>query len=76
MVCLATKRFESGHAHQDQLTNELKEAEVFLKEAVQVLIHEPLGTPESNIARAAMADLKQLREYIRDMEKLKRFNLS
>lgn len=76
LVCLATKKFESGRAHQEQLTKELKEAEIFLKEAVEILIYEPIGTPESNIAKAAMADLKQLREYIRDMEKLKRLNMS
>lgn len=57
---------------QDQLIKELKDAEIFLKEAVQILIHEPVNTPESHIARAAMADLKQLREYIREMENLRR----
>lgn len=76
LVCLATKNFENGHSSQDELIKELKEAEIFLKEAVEILIHEPITTPEFNIAKAAMADLKQLRDYIRDMEKLVRLNLS
>lgn len=76
LVCLATKNFENGQSTEDDLINKLKEAEIYLKESVEILIHEPNSTPESNIAKAAMADLKQLREYIRDMEKLKRLNLS
>jgi hypothetical protein len=69
---LANKKYEKSRSKQpDQLITELKEAELYLKEAVQILIHEPISTPESRISRAAMADLKQLREYIRDMEKLK-----
>ena len=72
LVCLANKKYENGRTTQpDQLIVDLKEAEIYLKEAVQILIHEPVTTPESSIARAAMADLKQLREYIRHMEKLK-----
>ena len=72
LVCLANKKYENGRTTQpDQLIVDLKEAEIYLKEAVQILIHEPITTPESRIARAAMADLKQLREYIRHMEKLK-----
>jgi hypothetical protein len=72
LVCLANKKYEKSRSKQpDQLITELKEAELYLKEAVQILIHEPISTPESRISRAAMADLKQLREYIRDMEKLK-----
>ncbi|KAK4012902.1 hypothetical protein OUZ56_025152 [Daphnia magna] len=72
LVCLANRKFESGRMQQDQLIKELKDAEIFLKEAVQILIHEPVNTPESHIARAAMADLKQLREYVREMENLRR----
>jgi hypothetical protein len=76
LVCLANKKYDNGRRNKDpdQLIHELKEAEIYLKEAVQILIHEPINTPESRIARAAMADLKQLREYIREMEKLKHFS--
>lgn len=72
LVCLANQKFESGQMQQDQLIRELKDAEIFLKEAVQILIHEPISTPEWHIARAAMADLKQLRDYISETQNLRR----
>lgn len=68
---IASKNFENGHISEEQLIRQLKESESHLKEAVGILIHEPIGTPENRISQAAMADLKQLRDYIREMEKLK-----
>lgn len=75
LVVLASKKFENGVSDQHRLIKELQEAESYLKEAVGILIHEPVGSPESRIAKAAMADLKQLRDYIRDMEHLKLMNI-
>lgn len=68
LVVLASKKFENGNTNEEQLTKELKDAEAILKEAVEILIFEPVRSPEHCIAKAAMADLKQLREYIREME--------
>ena len=72
LVCLASKMFEEGQSNQNELIVELQKIQDLLKESVKILIHEPVTTPESNIAKAAMADLKQLRIYIDDMEKLKK----
>jgi len=69
LVVMASKNFENGHSSAEELTKELKSAESMLKEAAAILIYEPVGSPESKIARAAMCDLKQLREYIMEMEK-------
>ena len=73
---MASKNFENGHTSAEELTKELKNAETMLKEAAAILVYEPVGSPESNIARAAMCDLKQLREYIREMEQFCQFSKS
>lgn len=68
LVVMASKNFENGHTSAEEMTNELRKAEAILKEATMILIYEPAGSPESNIAKAAMYDLKQLRGYIKEME--------
>ena len=72
LVILASKKFENGNTNITQLIKDLRDAEAVLKEAVDILVLEPVSSPEATICRAAMNDLKQLRDYIREMEELKK----
>jgi len=76
LVVMASKNFENGYISAEKLIKELKNAEALLKEAVEILIYEPVDSPESLIAKAAMADLKQLREYVREMDLFSQSNYS
>lgn len=49
-------------------TDLLKEAEEVLKEAVSLLLYEPTVSPEGELARQAMAELKTLKQMIAKQE--------
>lgn len=49
-------------------TEVLKEAEEVLKEAVSLLLYEPTISPEGDLARQAMAELKTLKHIIAKQE--------
>jgi len=68
-VALAEKDFENGQTTHDQFISELKEFEIALKEAIQILIDEPFDVcSQGYIAKTALTDLKQLKDYINKLE--------
>ena len=70
LVMLANREFESGDATATDLLSRLREAEGYLREAVTQLLYEPMHSPEGQLARVAMQDLKNLRCSIQHAEKL------
>jgi hypothetical protein len=58
---------EAGDTSKDLLVR-LREAEAFLREAVTHLLYEPTRSPEGQLARIAMQDLKRLRCNIQRVE--------
>jgi hypothetical protein len=68
-VALAKRSFETGQTTHDQFKADLKEIEIVLKEAIQILIDEPFDVcSEGYIAKTALTDLKQLKDCIDEME--------
>lgn len=67
VVKLAIRDMEAGEASKDLLLR-LREAEGSLREAVTQLLYEPTHSPEGQLARIAMQDLKRLRCNIQRVE--------
>jgi hypothetical protein len=67
IVKLAIRDMEAGDTSKDLLIR-LREAEASLREAVTQLLYEPTHTPEGQLARIAMQDLKRLRCNIQRVE--------
>lgn len=72
LVVLANKKFENGINNVDQLIKNLRDSEAILKEAVDILVLEPVSSPEATVCRTAMNDLRQLRNYVKEMEAVKK----
>lgn len=70
IVMLANREFEGGDATAKDLLFKLRKAEGYLREAVSQLLYEPMHSPEGQLARVAMQDLKNLRYSIQHAEKL------
>lgn len=66
---LAIRDMEAGDSSKDLLVR-FREAEVSLREAVTQLLYEPTHSPEGQLARIAMQDLKRLRCNIQHVEKM------
>jgi hypothetical protein len=64
---LAIRDMEAGDTSKDLLLR-LREAEELLREAVTQLLYEPTNSPEGQLARIAMQDLKRLRCNIQRVE--------
>jgi hypothetical protein len=64
---LAIRELEAGDLSQD-LLKRLKEAEGYLREAVTHLLYEPTHSPEGQLGRVAMQNLKTLRYNIQRAE--------
>ncbi|XP_033608644.1 SET domain-containing protein SmydA-8 isoform X3 [Cryptotermes secundus] len=69
IVKLAIRDMEAGNTSKDLLVR-LRGAEVSLREAVTQLLYEPTHSPEGQLARIAMQDLKRLRCNIQHVEKM------
>lgn len=67
IVKLAIRDMEVGDTSKDLLIR-LREAEGSLREAVTQLLYEPAHSPEGQLARIAMQDLKRLRCNIQRVE--------
>jgi hypothetical protein len=64
---LAMRDMEVGDTSRNLLVR-LREAESYLREAVTQLLYEPTHSPEGQLARIAMQDLKRLRSIIQRVE--------
>ncbi|XP_066992473.2 uncharacterized protein [Anabrus simplex] len=64
LVLLATREFQSGDIKPIQLLERLREAETFLRDAISHLLYEPARSPEGQLARVALNELRALRQNI------------
>ncbi|XP_049947959.1 SET domain-containing protein SmydA-8-like [Schistocerca serialis cubense] len=66
---LARREHAAGELTMQQLVERLEEAEGALKDALAALLFEPALSPEGRLARAAMLELRDLREEIHDLRR-------
>ncbi|XP_049799871.1 SET domain-containing protein SmydA-8-like [Schistocerca nitens] len=66
---LARREHAAGELTLQQLVERLEEAEGALKDALAALLFEPALSPEGRLARAAMLELRDLREEIHDLRR-------
>jgi hypothetical protein len=61
IVMLAMREMDAGDSSSKDLLMRLREAEGYLREAVTQLLYEPAHSPEGQLTRVAMQDLRNLR---------------
>lgn len=74
IVMIANQLHDSGEITDEEFLSRLQEAEKYLREAAEMLLYEPPNSPEGGLARVALQDLKDLRQYIqsvRSVDKVK-----
>jgi hypothetical protein len=65
---LATREMDAGDTSSKDILKRLREAESYLRDAVTQLLYEPTHSPEGQLTRVAMQDLKNLRYNIQHTE--------
>ncbi|XP_053679551.1 SET domain-containing protein SmydA-8-like [Anopheles nili] len=68
LVDLSRRNHDIGEIKTSELVENLHTAEGILKEAISMLIFEHPTTPEGNLTKKAMCELKELREYLQRIE--------
>ncbi|KDR18205.1 Protein msta, isoform A, partial [Zootermopsis nevadensis] len=68
IVMLAMREMDTGDTSSKDTLKRLREAEGYLREAVTQLLYEPTHSPEGQLTRVAMQDLKNLRYNIQNIE--------
>lgn len=69
LIDLAQRQYENFEINKNDYLEKLKFSEKILKESTEMLLYEPNRTPEGQLARRALMELKELRETIKDIEK-------
>lgn len=64
---IARMNFDCGKISKEELKKALEKAHQELKEAARLLFYEPVESPEGQLARNIMMDLKELQEEIKDI---------
>ncbi|XP_030376101.1 SET domain-containing protein SmydA-8 [Scaptodrosophila lebanonensis] len=59
---LARKLYSEQEYGADELLAELQRTEIMLRESLRMLLYEPIATPEGNLARCMLRELKELQE--------------
>lgn len=62
------REMDAGDTSSEDTLKRLREAESYLREAVTQLLYEPTHSPEGQLTRVAMQDLKNLRCNIQHIE--------
>ncbi|XP_041782750.1 SET domain-containing protein SmydA-8-like [Anopheles merus] len=68
LVDLSRRNHDIGEIKTPELLERLKLSEAALKEAIGMLVFEHRTTPEGQLTKKAMCELKELREYIQKVQ--------
>ncbi|XP_015175183.1 PREDICTED: protein msta, isoform B-like [Polistes dominula] len=70
LVLLANRAYAAHEISPMEMSSQLQEAGILLRKALSMLLLEPVNTPEGQLAKRALQELKMLNQNIADAEML------